>query len=259
MPKVQSGPAIGLMVQIVLLAVLDQIVGLSAASWLVGAAYAAGTCLMLTRGLRRSGATRLGPADRVTLTRAILVGGVTALTVDSVTRPAPVGLLVALTAVALALDAVDGYVARRTGTASPLGARFDMEIDAFLLLVLSVLVAPWAGGWVVAIGAMRYAFVAAGWLLPWLRAPLPPRYWRKVVAATQGVVLAVAVSDLLPRPITISALVVALAMLVESFGHDVAWLWRHRPTRTAVPAPAGGPTETALPEAAPQLAAPLSV
>src|SRR5690606_16298713 len=81
-PKVQSGPAIGLMVQIVLLAVLDQIVWLSAASWSVGAAYAAGTCLMLTRGLRRSGATRLGPADRVTLTRAILVGGVTALTVD---------------------------------------------------------------------------------------------------------------------------------------------------------------------------------
>lgn len=262
MPKVQSGPAIGLMVQIVLLAVLDQIVGLSAASWLVGAAYAAGTCLMLTRGLRRSGATRLGPADRVTLTRAILVGGVTALTVDSFTRPAPVTVLVALTAVALVLDAVDGYVARRTGTASALGARFDMEVDAFLILVLCLLVAPWAGGWVLAIGAMRYAFVVASWLLPWMRAPLPPRYWRKVVAATQGVVLALAVADVLPRPVMTAVLAAALALLVESFGHDVGWLWRHRPARiVAAPAPAPAPADAPATEApaAPRLAAHVSV
>ena len=71
---------------------------------------------------------------------------------------------------ALALDAVDGWVARRTGTVSALGARFDMEVDAFLILVLSGYVAPTLGGWVLAIGLMRYAFVAAGWVLPWLRA-----------------------------------------------------------------------------------------
>ncbi|GAA4940924.1 hypothetical protein GCM10023238_03240 [Streptomyces heliomycini] len=45
-----------------------------------------------------------------------------------------------LTAVALILDGVDGKVARRTGTSTPLGARFDMEVDAFLILVLSVYV-----------------------------------------------------------------------------------------------------------------------
>ena len=97
-------------------------------------------------------------------------------------------MLVTLAVVALALDAVDGWVARRTGTASPLGARFDGEVDAFLILVLSVYVARSAGAWVLAIGAARYAFLAAGWLLPWMREPLPPRYWRKVVAATQGIV-----------------------------------------------------------------------
>ena len=79
-------------------------------------------------------------------------------------------MLVALAAVALVLDAVDGWVARRTGTVSALGARFDMEVDAFLILVLSGVrrrdVRPW---WVLAIGAARYAFVAAGWLLPWMR------------------------------------------------------------------------------------------
>src|SRR5690606_19124180 len=170
--------------------------------------------------------------------------------------------LVALTAVALALDAVDGYVARRTGTASALGARFDMEVDAFLLLVLCLLVAPWAGGWVLAIGAMRYAFVVASWLLPWMRAPLPPRYWRKVVAATQGVVLALAVADVLPRPVMTAVLAAALALLVESFGHDVGWLWRHRPARiVAAPAPAPAPADAPATEApaAPRLAAHVSV
>ena len=55
--------------------------------------------------------------------------------------------LVVLAAVALVLDGVDGQVARRTGTVSALGARFDMEVDAFLMLVLSVYVASsWPRG-----------------------------------------------------------------------------------------------------------------
>ena len=52
-----------------------------------------------------------------------------------------VGVLVPLAVVALVLDLVDGRVARRTVTASAYGARLDGEADAFLILVLSVLVA----------------------------------------------------------------------------------------------------------------------
>ena len=109
----------------------------------------------------------------MTLARATLAVGVAALTADSFVRDVPVATLVALAAVALALDFVDGRVARRTGTASGLGARLDGEVDAFLILALSVYVAPSAGAWVLAIGAARYAFLAAGWLLGWMRAPLP--------------------------------------------------------------------------------------
>ncbi|MGC4816639.1 CDP-alcohol phosphatidyltransferase family protein [Micromonospora sp. DT63] len=261
MPTVRSGPVIGLSAQLVVLAALAATVGLSTAGWLAGAGYAALTCLALSRGLHLSGASRLGPADRVTLTRAVLVGAVTALVVDSFGHPTPVGLLVALSAVALLLDAVDGQVARRTGTVSALGARFDMEVDAFLILVLSVYVAPAAGSWVLAIGAMRYAFVAASAVLPWLRGTLPPRYWRKVVAAAQGVLLAVAAARVLPEPWTTVVLVTALTLLVESFGRDVAWLWRRRPAPrrshalpvvaiTAAPAPPPS-TPPAVPIAAP--------
>jgi phosphatidylglycerophosphate synthase len=227
-PTIRTGPLMGLIVQVAVLAALAVTVGLGAAGWLAGIVVGAGTCALLTRGLDRSGAVALGPANRVTLARATLVGGVTALTVDSFGRPAPVVVLVVLIAVALALDAVDGIVARRTGSASALGARFDMEVDSFLVLVLSMHVARPAGAWVLAIGAMRYGYVVATWALPWMRGTLPPRYWRKVVAAAQGVVLVLATADVLPRPLIAAALVAALALLIESFGRDVGWLWNRR-------------------------------
>ena len=111
-----------------------------------------------------------------------------------------------------------------------LGARFDMEVDAFLLLVLSVYVAPELGWWVLSIGLLRYAFVAAGWLLPWMRATLPPRYWRKVVTAVAGIALTIAASGLLPAWAALAVTLVALGLLLESFGRDVIWLFRRRRT-----------------------------
>ncbi len=238
MSTVGTGPANGLTVQFVLFTALAGTVGLGVAGWLAGVAYGIIMCAALARGLHRSGMAGLGPADQVTLLRATLVGAVTALTVDSFSRQTPAAVLVALAAVALVLDAVDGKVARRTGTTSTLGARFDMEVDAFLILVLSVYAAGPVGGWVLAIGAMRYAYGAAAWVLPWLRRSLPARQWRKVVAATQGVVLVVAASGVLPGPLTAAAVAVSLALLIESFGRDVAWLWYHRLVGTS-PEPAG--------------------
>lgn len=234
MTTLRTGPVPGLIVQFALLAGLAGTVGLGRAGWLAGLGYGAVTCVALIRAMRRSGTGELGPADRVTLARATLVGGVAALTVDSFDRGAPVAVLVTLTAVALVLDAVDGQVARRTGTATALGARFDLEVDASLLLVLSVYVSRSIGGWVLAIGGMRYAFVLAIWVLPWMRGTLPPRFWRKVVAATQGVVLLVAAAGVLPRWLAAAALAGALVLLVESFGRDVTWLWQHRLARPAV-------------------------
>lgn len=236
MHRVQRGPLTGLIAQVMLLGGIAATVGLGPAGWCAGLTYGIVTAALLARGLRRAGAAGLGPADVVTLSRAVLVGGVTALVADGFARPAPTPVLVGLTAVALALDAVDGRVARRTGTVSAFGARFDMEVDAYLLLVLGAHLAPTVGGWVLAIGAMRYAFVAAGWALPWLRAPLPPRLWRKTIAATQGVALVTATAKLLAPAATDVLLAGALTLLVASFGRDVGWLWRRRP---------GGPVDRA--------------
>ena len=176
-------------------------------------------------------APHLGPADKVTLVRAVLTAGVGRLAAVAVKTGEPIPAAALLAAVALPLDAVDGWVARRTRTASAAGARFDMETDAALVLALAVLLAGSLGAWVLVAGLLRYAFGLAGLAVPWLAAPLPPRRSRKVVAAVQGVVLAVAVADLLPRAVVVPAVVAALVALVWSFGRDVAWLAAVRPGR----------------------------
>jgi phosphatidylglycerophosphate synthase len=178
---------------------------------------------LLLRGLRRRHTTRFGAANVVTTVRSTLVGLVSGIVVASFVAPIPVGLLIALVVPALLLDAVDGWVARRTNSASELGARFDMEVDAFLLLVLSVYVSQTLGVWVLAIGLMRYAFVGAGYIFPWLRRQLPFRYWRKVVTAVQGIALAIAATGWIPV-LDVLLVAIALALLVESFGRDVIWL-----------------------------------
>ncbi|TDD76124.1 CDP-alcohol phosphatidyltransferase family protein [Actinomadura rubrisoli] len=189
--------------------------------WAAGAVFAALAWSVLTAAFRHRRV--LGPADHVTLVRVVLVGGVTALVAGHLaTGGGPVAVLVATAAAALVLDGVDGRVARRTGTASEAGARFDMEVDAFLILVLSVQVAASAGPWVLAIGGMRYAFAAASWTAPWLRAPLPDSLARKTVAVVQGVVLAVAAAEVVPHAEL--AVAAALGLLAWSFGRDIVWL-----------------------------------
>jgi phosphatidylglycerophosphate synthase len=231
--KPSPGPVAGLALQIVLLATLAATLGLTAEGLLAGVVYGLALCAALSAGLQRAAMDRLGPANTVTLVRAILVGGVTALVVTSFSHPVSTPALVVVAGVALALDGVDGQVARRTGTTSALGARFDMEIDAFLILVLSVYAGDRFGWWTVALGAYRYLFVAASWALPWLTAALPARFSRKVVAALQGVVLAVATAHLLPYAVTVAALALAFGALTWSFGRDIGWLHKAARVREA--------------------------
>jgi phosphatidylglycerophosphate synthase len=222
-----AGPAAGLVAQVLLLAVLAATVGLGAAGWIAGVASAVIIAVALARALAR-GPDGLGPASWVTLVRATLAVGLAALTADSFAADTPVALYVTLAAVALALDLIDGWLARRSGTESDLGARFDGEIDAFLILTLSVYVASAYGAWVLLIGAARYVYLVGEWTLPWMRAALPSRRWRKVVTGVQGGVLTVAAAGVLPRALTQVLLAIALASLAVSFAECVSWLWRHR-------------------------------
>jgi phosphatidylglycerophosphate synthase len=225
-PAIRLGVILGLLATAALLGLVSATAGLGVAGWIVGLATGSAAPALLVTARTRSDQPKIFPADWVTLTRALLIAGVAGLVADSFERPVSVTALVTLSTVALVLDAVDGQVARRTGTATPLGARIDGEADAFLILLLSLAVSQSYGSWVLVIGAARYVFLLAGRPMPWLAATLPPRYWRKVVAAVQGIVLAVAVSGLVDRLAGMIAVGAALLLLAESFGRDVIWLYR---------------------------------
>lgn len=170
---------------------------------------------------------RFGPANQVTAVRAVLVCLVAALVGESVTDRTA-WAAAAATPVITALDGLDGWLARRTRMASPFGARFDMEVDAFFILVLSVLV--WqhgkAGVWVIACGLMRYGFVAAGWLLPWMAGPLRSTVRGKAVAVVQMAGLSVALLPPVSPALGTTIAAATLGTLAWSFAVDVAWLWR---------------------------------
>jgi phosphatidylglycerophosphate synthase len=172
---------------------------------------------------------RLGAANRITAVRLMLVSLIAGILGERLAPHVGVGVAVAGIATT-ALDGVDGLLARRTRVASVFGARFDMEVDAFFVLVLSVLVwrAEKAGAWIVLAGLMRYLFVAAMLLLPWLRRETPPRFRRKAIAVVQMLGLSSVMLPLFAPPFSTLVCATALIMLVYSFGADTLWLWRHR-------------------------------
>jgi phosphatidylglycerophosphate synthase len=170
----------------------------------------------------------LGPANQITLGRAVLVAGMAALLGESL--PEGSGWWVAsIGSVAFGLDWLDGQIARRTGWSSPFGARLDMELDALTVLVLCGL--AWqldrAGSWILWNGALRYLFVAAAWVWPWMHAELPPDPRRRFVC---GVQISTVLLCLLPWPYLISAGLAAAgtAVLTWSFAVDTLWLFRQR-------------------------------
>jgi phosphatidylglycerophosphate synthase len=171
--------------------------------------------------------TRLGAANQVTLLRLAL----TALIAGAIGEPQTsfAGYLAAAACLVLVLDGVDGWLARRRGSMSAFGARFDMETDALLVLVMALLV--WqldkAGIWVLLAGVMRYLFVAAGVIWPWLRNPLPPSRRRKTVCVLQILSLLIALAPMVPPPWSAAAAGAGLILLCYSFLVDIVWLKGH--------------------------------
>ena len=158
---------------------------------------------------------RVGAANAVTLVRLGVVA------------------VLALGTIALCLDGVDGYLARRQRLTSRFGAAFDMEVDSAFALVLALLAAAGpAGAWAVLLGVPRYAFGAAALAAPWLKGPLADRVSRKVVCVLQLVALLVLQVPFLPAPVALAMVGVTAGLLLWSFGSDVVALRRARVPRS---------------------------
>ena len=197
--------------------------------------YGAGAWLVW-RALGAHPHPRFGPANRVTLARLGSMALLVALVGEAIPRPPLATMpdtawwLVVVATVTAVLDAADGALARRSGLASPFGARFDMETDAAFTLVLCALVwqSGQTGAWVLAAGLMRYAFVAAAHLWPWLSGALPPSRRRQTVCVVQITTLIVCLGPIVPPLLASWLAAFSLALLTCSFAIDVRTLARQR-------------------------------
>ena len=199
--------------------------GMSAA---LVAAGALGVVLLLI-GLLLPGRyphARFGLCNLVTLARAALVAGLIGLLWVGVHG----WVVFAVATLGLALDGVDGWLARKAGLSSAFGARFDMETDAALALVLAahVWVAGMTGAEILILGVMRYVFVLGVWPFPWLSAALPERFGRKLVCVFQIAALILLQVPDLPRGVALMIAWPAVAALIWSFGRDTLWLLKNR-------------------------------
>jgi phosphatidylglycerophosphate synthase len=170
---------------------------------------------------------RFGAANCVTLLRLIITA-ILASTIGFLHLIPETGLwwLTALGASGFMLDGVDGWIARSLSLESKFGARFDMEVDAGSILVLSLIVGglPHIGPWVLIAGLLRYVFVAASWPFPSLRAPLPPSFRRKFICVLQISVLILALCPLTSPEVGRSAVAIAVVLLLLSFLRDALQL-----------------------------------
>ncbi len=191
------------------------------------AMYGLAAIALLFCAARAGQMLRFGHANRVTWIRVALTVIVAGALAGAAT-PSLVNwwTIAALAAIALALDGIDGYLARRYETCSTFGARFDMETDAALILVLSLLIglSDKTGLWIVAAGALRYLFVAAGWIWPRLARPLPYSALRRAACAIQIGALLVCLLPVVTSGVATVIGGIALAMLCLSFGRDILWL-----------------------------------
>jgi phosphatidylglycerophosphate synthase len=231
-------PTADILLSSIALAALTGLLGFAAAGllnlgtdyWLravVGFCLAAG--VIGTMALRRPAIERFGAANRVTFLRVAF----TVLAAAAIGESPDAALswsIVVLITLTLFLDGLDGYLARRTQTMSAYGARFDMETDAALILVLSLLAWQFgkAGVWILAAGGMRYAFVLSARVLGWMRRPLPPSRRRQAVCIWQSALLLGVISPLFPSPASDLLAAGTVLMLGASFAVDIRWLWRQR-------------------------------
>jgi len=169
----------------------------------------------------------LGLCNVITLARLAMAVSLIAPLISG-TGPSWAVFVVAV--VALSLDGIDGWLARRQGYVSDFGARFDMEVDSVLALVLALSAAISSGlGLVfVLLGLPRYAFAIAAWALPWMQQDLPERFSRKAVCVIQLAALIALQIPILPLGLAVVIAVVATLALIWSFAVDVTWLWRRR-------------------------------
>lgn len=129
-----------------------------------------------------------------------------------------------LTYFLVALDGLDGFVARMTKTTSEFGAWFDMETDAFYVALMSVIIYNdgLAGAWILIPGFLRYGYSLGIWVFKVSEKQETSSKIGKYFAGFMFFVLPL--PFLIPLNISIPLLVLASMAIIFSFGRSIYFL-----------------------------------
>lgn len=168
---------------------------------------------------------RVTRATWITATRGGLVAFLAGfLFVDRPTETAaliPAGIF----AVAISLDAVDGTLARVSGTVSELGARLDGQVDALAVLVGATIAVRYGAVPVVylTVGLAQYVFITVLWVRRGRGRPvysLPQSQLRRLLGATQMIVILLALLPVVDRTITYPLAIAAMVPFLGGYVRD---------------------------------------
>ena len=196
------------------------LVGALGVALFLGRAWPLAACGVASLGAlaasnRRAWPGSFGWANAVTAGRAVVVGAVGAWPGE-----APAGLLALVVLGLFALDGVDGYLARRRGTVSELGALFDMETDSFfvLMVVLVLFERGDLGAWVLVGGLLRYAYVLVRAAVPARNPEVARSRFGRLAFA--GLVLGLFASIAVPGVVGRTAALAGTALVTFSFARS---------------------------------------
>lgn len=181
---------------------------------------------------------RLGAANRITLARGLLIGATAGFLAMLPLQPQADWYYVpaVLYTLAVALDGLDGIVARRQQQTTRLGTELDTELDAFGLLI-APLFAVFTDKLPVVYLLVSAAYYLFQWGIRWRQQhgqavyALPPSQLRRYLAGSQMVLVALALWPPLPGSITQGLGIVLMIPLLAGFCRD--WLYvsaRREPT-----------------------------
>lgn len=131
-----------------------------------------------------------------------------------------------LVIIPLSMDALDGYLARRFGQSTYFGQYFDMETDAFYVLLLCFLLYSQqkTGVWILIPGLLRYVYVLAINALKWQDREEKGTFLEQIIGAGFFVVLAMAF--IMPDPLGAYVLAIPATMVIGSFAYSFYGLWQ---------------------------------
>jgi phosphatidylglycerophosphate synthase len=128
----------------------------------------------------------------------------------------------------LTLDGLDGWLARRADAVTIFGAHFDMETDAFFILVvdLELLTRGHLGLWILTSGLLRYAYTLVTAIVPPRGGQVPRSRLGRNSFGCLVVGLCVAMAS--PTRAGMVAAAVGTAAVVVSFGWSFYWSYLRR-------------------------------